>query len=69
MNRKGELAFRAVALISSVLLLVASLLLGVRTAARNDAAARMRREAETLRRELLRRSDAVADSVRESLVN
>ena len=37
---------------------------------RDDTLAReYEREAETLRRELLRRADAVADSVRESLVN
>ena len=37
---------------------------------RDDALAReYEREAETLRRELLRRADAVADAVRESLVN
>ena len=51
MNRPGENLFRAVCLGFSVLLLVGSLFLGIRTAARNDAAAESRRRAESLRQE------------------
>ena len=51
MNRRGEILFRAVALGFSALLLVGSLLLGIRTAAINDAAARTLRETEVLRTE------------------
>ena len=51
MKRRIETLFRAVCLGFSLLLLVGSLFLGIRTAALNDAAAESRRRAEELRRE------------------
>ena len=51
MNRRIETLFRTVCLSFSMLLLVGSLFLGIRTAALNDAAAESRRRAEELRRE------------------
>ena len=51
MKRSTENLFRAVCLGFSLLLLVGSLLLGIRTAAWNERAAASRRRAESLRRE------------------
>ena len=51
MKRSAENLFRAVCLGFSLLLLVGSLLYGIRTAAWNETAAAYQRRAESLRRE------------------
>lgn len=51
MKRLGETLFRAVCLGFSLLLLVGSLLYGIRIAALNDAAAESKQRVETLREE------------------
>lgn len=51
MKEPGETLFRAVCLLASALLLILSLLSGIRLAALNDTAAACRREVEQLKTE------------------